>query len=79
MTVVRPGERVAYAGGPAGSYSEVRLIPAQLLVPIPDGVGDEIAAAVMPKGMTAQYLLRRTQPVNTGEAVLLHAAAAGSG
>ncbi|MFO0908100.1 MAG: alcohol dehydrogenase catalytic domain-containing protein [Isosphaeraceae bacterium] len=49
VTVVRPGDRVAYAGGPPGSYSEVRLIPAQILVPIPETVSDETAAAVMLK------------------------------
>jgi NADPH2:quinone reductase len=68
-----------YAGGPPGSYSEVRLVPAHVLVPIPDGVDDRIAAAVMLKGMTAQYLIRRTYPVKPGETVLFHAAAGGVG
>ena len=79
VTVVKPGDRVAYAGGPPGSYSEARLIPAHMLVPIPDGVADETAAAVMLKGMTAQYLIRRTYPVKPGETVLFHAAAGGVG
>lgn len=79
VTVVRPGDRVAYAGGPPGSYSQVRLFPAHLLVPIPDGVADQTAAAVMLKGMTAQYLIRRTYPVRAGETVLFHAAAGGVG
>ncbi|WP_435018204.1 quinone oxidoreductase family protein [Tundrisphaera sp. TA3] len=79
VTVVKPGDRVAYAGGPPGSYAESRLIPAQILVPIPDGVPDQIAAAVMLKGMTAQYLIRRTYPVQAGETVLFHAAAGGVG
>ncbi|QEL19603.1 quinone oxidoreductase family protein [Limnoglobus roseus] len=79
VTAVKPGDRVAYAGGPPGSYSEVRLIPAHILVPIPDGVADETAAAVMLKGMTAQYLIRRTYAVKAGEAVLFHAAAGGVG
>ena len=79
VTVVKPGDRVAYAGGPPGSYSESRVIPAHLLVPIPDGVTDEVAAAVMLKGMTAQYLIKRTYPVKAGETVLYHAAAGGVG
>jgi len=79
VTVVKPGDRVAYAGGPPGSYSEVRLLPAHILVPIPDGVTDRTAAAVMLKGMTAQYLIRRTYPVKPGETVLFHAAAGGVG
>ena len=79
VTVVKPGDRVAYAGGPPGSYAQSRLIPAQILVPIPEGVSDEIAAAVMLKGMTSQYLIRRTYPVKAGETVLFHAAAGGVG
>ena len=79
VTVVKPGDRVAYAGGPPGAYSEARLIPAHLLVPIPDGVTDQTAAAVMLKGMTAQYLIRRTYKVQPGETVLFHAAAGGVG
>ncbi|WP_165235503.1 quinone oxidoreductase family protein [Aquisphaera insulae] len=79
VTVVKPGQRVVYAGGPPGSYSQARLIPASLLVPIPEGVTDPIAAAVMLKGMTSQYLIRRTYPVKAGETVLFHAAAGGVG
>ena len=79
VEVVRPGDRVAYAGGPPGSYAEVRVVPAALLVPIPDGITDQTAAAVMLKGMTAQYLIRRTYPVKAGETVLFHAAAGGVG
>ncbi len=79
VTLVRPGDRVAYAGGPPGSYAEERLVPAAILVPIPDGITDEIAAAVMLKGMTTQYLIRRTYPVKAGETVLFHAAAGGVG
>src|SRR5689334_5793196 len=79
VTVVRPGDRVAYAGGPPGSYAEARVMPADRLVPIPDGVTDQTAAAVMLKGMTAQYLIRRTYPVKAGETVLFHAAAGGVG
>jgi NADPH2:quinone reductase len=79
VTVVRLGERVAYAGGPPGSYSESRCLPAGILVPIPEGVTDQTAAAVMLKGMTAQYLIRRTYPVKAGETVVFHAAAGGVG
>ena len=79
VTVVRPGERVAYAGGPAGSYAEARVLPASILVPIPEGITDQTAAAVMLKGMTSQYLIRRTYPVKSGETVLFHAAAGGVG
>jgi NADPH2:quinone reductase len=79
VTVVRPGDRVAYAGGGPGSYAEARLLPAGALVPIPDGVTDQIAAAVMLKGMTTQYLIRRTYAVKAGEPVLFHAAAGGVG
>jgi NADPH2:quinone reductase len=79
VTVVKPGDRVAYAGGPPGSYAQVRILPAQILVPIPNGVSDETAAAVMLKGMTAQYLIRRTYAVQAGDTVLFHAAAGGVG
>jgi NADPH2:quinone reductase len=79
VSVVRPGDRVAYAGGPPGSYAEARLLPAAILVPIPDGVTDQTAAAVMLKGMTAEYLIRRTYPVKAGETVLFHAAVGGVG
>ena len=79
VTVVRPGDRVAYAGGPPGSYAEARVLPAGILVPIPDGVADQTAAAVMLKGMTSQYLIRRIYQVKQGETVLFHAAAGGVG
>lgn len=79
VTAVKPGDRVAYAGGPPGAYAETRLLPAHILVPIPDGVDDKTAAAVMLKGMTAQYLIRRTYKVQPGETVLFHAAAGGVG
>lgn len=72
------GRRVAYAG-PIGAYAEERLIPAGRVVRIPEGVSDETAAAVMLKGMTAQYLLRRTYKVGPGTTVLFHAAAGGVG
>mgnify|MGYP001051951405 CR=1 FL=1 len=76
---VRPGDRGAYAGGPPGSYSEARVMPADRLVRVPAGVPDQQAAAMMLKGMTVQYLIRRTYKVHPGETVLFHAAAGGVG
>ena len=79
VTLVRPGDRVAYAGGPPGSYAEVRVMPAERLLKIPDGISDQTAAAMMLKGMTTQYLIRRTYRVQPGDTVLFHAAAGGVG
>ncbi len=76
---VAVGGRVAYAGGPPGSYCQSRLMPAAQLVIIPDGVEDNQAAAMMLKGMTVEYLLRRTYPVKSGDTILFHAAAGGVG
>lgn len=78
VTEVKPGDRVAYAG-PIGAYSQARLIRADRLVALPAEIGDRVAAAMMLKGMTAQYLLRRTCPVEAGDTVLIHAAAGGVG
>ncbi|MFO1069587.1 MAG: quinone oxidoreductase [Geminicoccaceae bacterium] len=78
VSEVKVGQRVAYAG-PLGAYADRRVIPAKVLVPMPDAVGDDTAAAMMLKGMTAQYLLRQTYPVKAGETVLIHAAAGGTG
>jgi NADPH2:quinone reductase len=79
VTHVRPGDRVAYAGGPLGAYSEARVMPAGGLVKLPDGVDERTAAAMMLKGLTVQYLIRRTHRVARGETVLFHAAAGGVG
>jgi len=79
VTHVQAGDRVAYAGGPPGSYSEVRVMPADRLLKIPEGISDQQAAAMMLKGMTTQYLIRRTYKVHQGETVLFHAAAGGVG
>jgi NADPH2:quinone reductase len=76
---VRPGTRVAYGSAPMGSYAQARLVPADRLVPIPEGIEDRTAAAMMLKGMTAWYLLRRTVTVQKGDTILLHAAAGGVG
>jgi NADPH2:quinone reductase len=72
------GDRVAYAG-PLGAYAEVLLRPADRLVKIPAGVDDKTAAAMMLKGLTAQYLVRRTYRVKKGDTILMHAAAGGVG
>jgi NADPH2:quinone reductase len=76
---LRVGQRVAYASPPIGAYAERRLMPAGRLVALPDGIDDETAAAMMLKGMTAQYLLRRTYRVQSGQTILFHAAAGGVG
>lgn len=75
---LRKGDRVAYFTA-LGAYSEERVIPADKLVKIPDGISDEQAAAMMLKGMTAEYLLLRTFKVKPGDTVLYHAAAGGVG
>lgn len=74
-----PGTRVAYAGGTPGGYAEVRIHPAERLVPLPEGIDDRTAAAAMLKGMTVEYLVRRAFRVERGMTVLLHAAAGGVG
>ncbi|MDX1655495.1 MAG: quinone oxidoreductase [Candidatus Competibacteraceae bacterium] len=76
---IKPGDRVAYASPPPGAYAQLRLMPADRLVPLPDAVDDQQAAAMMLQGMTAQYLLRRTHRVQAGETLLVHAAAGGVG
>ncbi len=73
------GQRVAYASPPVGAYAQWRLMPANRVVPLPDAIDDRTAAAMMLKGMTAQYLLRRTYRLQAGEAILVHAAAGGVG
>lgn len=79
VTIVKPGDRVAYAGGPPGGYAEQRLMPADRLVRVPKEISDEQAAAMMLKGLTVWYLTRRTYEVQRGETVLWHAAAGGVG
>ncbi len=74
-----PGERVAYVLPTPGSYADVRNVPADRLVRLPPEVSDEQAAAIMLKGLTAQYLLRRTYKVRRGDPVVIHAAAGGVG
>jgi NADPH:quinone reductase len=79
VTEVGVGDRVAYAAPPIGAYAEARLMQADRLVRLPDGISDQQAAAMMLKGMTAHYLLRRTFPVQSGQTILFHAAAGGVG
>ena len=79
---LKPGDRAAYASNPPGSYSEVRVMPATTVVRLPDGIGFETGAAMMLKGLTAQYLLKKVRPVEglqPGDHVLFHAAAGGVG
>ncbi len=76
---LKKGDRVAYSGGAPGAYSEVRVMPIDRLVKLPEGVSDRMAATLMLKGLTVQYLLRQTYPVKAGETILLHAAAGGIG
>ena len=79
VTEFKVGDRVAYASAPIGSYAEARLIAADRVVKIPDSVTDQQAASIMLKGMTAQYLIRRTHAVKPGDTILFHAAAGGVG
>jgi NADPH:quinone reductase len=73
------GQRVAYFTQTPGSYAEERLVKVDRLLPIPDAIDDKIAAASLLKGLTAQYLVRRTYPLKTGETAVVHAAAGGVG
>ena len=79
VTDIKAGDRVAYCGGAPGSYAEVRVMPVDRLVKLPEGVSDRTAATLMLKGLTTQYLLRQTYPVKSGETILFHAAAGGVG
>jgi NADPH2:quinone reductase len=76
---IRVGDRVGYLLGPQGAYADVRLVPAEVLIPLPDGISDRTASALMMKGMTAQYLFRQVYPLKGGETILYHAAAGGVG
>jgi len=82
VTHLKPGDRAAYASNPPGSYSEVRVMPATTVCKLPDAIDFDTGAAMMLKGLTAQYLLKRTQPqggLQQGDFVLFHAAAGGVG
>src|SRR4051812_18875473 len=73
------GDRVGYLLGPQGAYSDVRVMPADVLIPLPDGVSDSTASTLMMKGLTTQYLFRQVYPLKGGETILYHAAAGGVG
>jgi NADPH2:quinone reductase len=79
VTHVQPGDRVAYAGRPNGAYSDVRTMPADILVRLPDGIDFETAAAMMLQGLTVQYLFNGTYQIKPGQTILFHAAAGGVG
>jgi NADPH2:quinone reductase len=76
---IHVGDRVAYAGGPIGAYTAVRLFPADKLVLLPDWIDDRTAVSILLKGMTAEYLLHRTYAVQKGDWILVHAAAGATG
>jgi NADPH2:quinone reductase len=82
VTHLKAGDRAAYASHPPGSYCEVRVMPAKCVVKLPDAIDFDTGAAMMLKGLTAQYLLKRTQPqggLQKGDFILFHAAAGGVG
>ena len=82
VTHLKAGDRAAYASNPPGSYAEARVMPAKTVVKLPDGIAFDTAAGMMLKGLTAQYLLKKTLPVQglrSGDHVLFHAAAGGVG
>ncbi|MBL8382400.1 MAG: quinone oxidoreductase [Burkholderiales bacterium] len=76
---IRVGDRVGYLLGPQGAYSEVRVMPADVLIPLPAGISDSTASTLIMKGMTVQYLFRQVYPLKGGETILYHAAAGGVG
>ena len=78
VTLFKEGDRIAYAG-PIGAYAQERVIAAEKIVKVPDGIELDVAAGMMLKGMTAEYLLRRTYAVQPGDTILFHAAAGGVG
>jgi NADPH2:quinone reductase len=79
VTELAVGDRVAYCTGAMGSYCEMRVAPVERLIKLPDGITDAQAASMMLKGLTCQYLLRRTYPLKSGDTILFHAAAGGVG
>lgn len=79
VTDIRVGDRVGYLLGPLGAYADVRVMPAEVLIPLPEGISDRTASTLIMKGMTAQYLFRQVYPLHGGETILYHAAAGGVG
>ncbi|WP_261546663.1 quinone oxidoreductase family protein [Burkholderia multivorans] len=76
---LKVGDRVAYVAQPPGAYAQERVLSAERVVKLPEGIGYDDAASVMLQGLTAHYLLRRTYPVKAGDTILIHAAAGGVG
>jgi NADPH2:quinone reductase len=74
-----PGDRVAYCNGPTGAYAQARVMPARVLVKLPDAIAFDTASSMMLKGLTAQFLLRRTRKLQAGDVAVFHAAAGGVG
>ena len=79
VTTCKAGDRVCYAGGPIGAYADLRVMPSDRLVKIPEGISDEQAAASLLKGMTVEYLLNRTYALKAGQFAMMYAAAGGVG
>jgi NADPH2:quinone reductase len=79
VTHLKPGDRAAYASAPPGAYCDARVMPAAQVCPLPEGIDFDTGAAMMLKGLTVQYLFRRTTPLKAGDTVLFHAAAGGVG
>jgi NADPH2:quinone reductase len=79
VTFLAEGDRVGYMLGPLGAYSQSRVMPADVLIKLPDGVSDRSAATLIMKGLTAQYLFRQVFPLKAGDTILYHAAAGGVG
>jgi len=76
---IQVGQRVGYLLGPLGAYADARIMPAEVLIPLPDGISDRTASTLIMKGMTAQYLFRQVYPLQGGETIVYHAAAGGVG
>ena len=76
---IRVGQRVGYLLGPLGAYADARVMPADVLIPLPEGISDRTASTLIMKGMTAQYLFRQVYPLHGGETIVYHAAAVGVG
>ena len=79
VTFLAAGDRVGYMLGPLGAYAEARVMPADVLIKLPDGISDRTASTIIMKGLTAQYLFRQVHPLKAGDTILYHAAAGGVG
>ncbi|CAM5784775.1 quinone oxidoreductase family protein [Rhizobacter fulvus] len=79
VTFLSPGDRVGYMFGPLGAYAQARVMPADVLIKLPDGISDDSASTLIMKGLTVQYLFRQVYPLLAGDTILYHAAAGGVG